>query len=62
LVDRFSELLAGGSFCPTTRLSIRVKQPETQHTVSDGKLRTWLDGGGKSPNEVVPGSHLYEML
>jgi hypothetical protein len=45
-----------------TRLTIRVKQPETEHTVRVRKLRTWLDGGGKSPNEQVMKSRLREML
>jgi len=34
-----------------TRLTVRVKQPETEHTVSVGKLQSWLDGRGKSPNK-----------
>jgi hypothetical protein len=45
-----------------TRLTIRVNQPETEHTVSVGKLQTWLDGGGKSPNEKLLKSRLREML
>jgi hypothetical protein len=49
-------------FGPGTRLTIRVKQPETEHTVSVGKLRSWLDGNGKSPNEVVTKKRLREML
>jgi len=49
-------------FGPTTRLTIRVKQPGTEHTVSVGKLQNWLDGGGKSPNEQVLKSRLREML
>jgi hypothetical protein len=43
-------------------LTIRVKQPVTQHIVSVGKLRSWLNGGGKSPNEQVMKSRLREML
>ena len=35
------------AFGPATRLTIRVKQPETEHTVSVGKLHRWLDGGGR---------------
>jgi hypothetical protein len=30
--------------------------------VSVGKLQSWLDGGGKSPNEQVLKSRLREML
>jgi hypothetical protein len=44
------------------RLDIRVKQPETEHTVNVGKLQSWLDGGGKSPNEQLLKSRLREML
>jgi len=49
-------------FGPATRLTIRVKQPETEHTVSVGKLQSWLDGGGKSPNEHVAKSRLRDIL
>jgi hypothetical protein len=44
------------------RLAIRVKQPETEHTVSVGKLQSWFDGGGRSPNEQVMKSRLRELL
>ena len=37
-------------FGPATRMTIRVKQPETEHTVSVGKLQSWLNGGGKNPS------------
>ena len=49
-------------FGPATRLTVRVKQPETEHTVSVGKLQTWPDGGGKSPNEQMLKSRLREVL
>ncbi len=47
---------------PATRLTIRVQQRETEHTVSVGKLQAWLDGGGKSPNEQVEKARLKEIL
>jgi len=50
------------TYGPATRLTVRVKQPETEHTVSIGKLQGWLDGGGKSPNEQVEKSRLREIL
>lgn len=53
---------ADATFGPATRLTIRVKQPETEHTVSVGKLQSWLDGGGKSPNEQVLKSRLRKLL
>jgi hypothetical protein len=40
-------------FGPATRLTIHVKQPETEHTVSVGKLQNWFNGGGNSPMEQV---------
>lgn len=50
------------TFGPATRLTIRVKQPETEHTVSVGKLQSWLDGNGKSPREQVMKKRLRELL
>ena len=29
---------------PTTRLTIRVKAPEEEHTLTVGKVLSWLDG------------------
>ena len=54
--------IADATFGPATHLTIRVKQPETEHIVSVGKLQTWLDGGGRSPNEQVLKSRLRELL
>ena len=54
--------MAAGPPSLRSGLTIRVKQPETEHTVSVGKLRSWLDGSGKSPNEQVLKSRLREML
>ena len=48
--------------CPATSLNIRVKQPETEHTVSVGKLQSRFNGGGKSPNEHVLKSRLRDLL
>jgi hypothetical protein len=53
---------ADASFGPGTRLTVKVKAPETEHVVSVGKLHSWLDGGGKSPNEQVAKKRLKEML
>ena len=36
---------------PGTRLTIRVKVPEEEHTISVGKVLSWLDGGARSPSE-----------
>jgi hypothetical protein len=53
---------ADASFGRGTRLTVKVKAPETEHVVSVGKLHAWLDGGGKSPNEQVAKKRLKEML
>ena len=50
------------TFCPAMRLTICIKQSETEHAFRFGKLRGWLDGGGKSPNEQVMKSWLREPL
>jgi len=47
---------------PATRLTIRVRQSETEHTVSVGKFQSWLDGGGKSPNEQALKNRLRVLL
>jgi hypothetical protein len=44
---------ADTTFGPATRLTIRVKAPEEQHTVTVAKVNSWLDGGARSPNEQV---------
>lgn len=53
---------AEATFGPATRLTIRVMQPETEHTVSVGKLQSGLDGGGKSTNEQVLKSRLRDLM
>lgn len=47
---------------PATRLTIRVKAPEEQHTLTVGKVLSWLDGGAKSPNEKVKKNRLRDRL
>ena len=49
-------------FGPTTRLRIRVKAPEEEHTITVGKVLSWLEGGAKSPSEGVKKSRLRERL
>jgi hypothetical protein len=53
---------ADASFGPATQLTVKVKAPQTEHVVSVGKLRAWLDGVGKSPNEQVVKKRLKEIL
>lgn len=55
-------VLAEMPFGPATRLTIRVKAPEEEHTVTVGKVLSWLEGGGKSPSEQVKKNRLWERL
>jgi hypothetical protein len=50
------------TFGTGTRLTIKVKAPETEHMVSVGRLYSWLDCVGKSPNEQVSKSRLKAIL
>jgi len=47
---------------PATRLTIRVKAPEEEHTISVGKVLAWLDSSAKSPSEQVKKNRLRERL
>jgi hypothetical protein len=54
----FAEMTFGSA----TQLRIRVKAPEEEHTISVGKVLSWLDGGARSPSEQVKKSRLRERL
>jgi hypothetical protein len=43
-------------------LNVRVKAPEAAHVVSVGKVKSWLDGVGKSPGEQVEKNRLRYLL
>ena len=47
---------------PATWLTIRVKAPEEEHSVTVGKVLSWLDGGARSPAELVKKNRLKERL
>jgi hypothetical protein len=47
---------------PATRLTIRVKAPEEEHTITVAKVLSWLEGGAKSPSEQVKKNRLRERL
>ena len=47
---------------PSTRLTIRVNAPEEEHTISVGKVLSWLEGAGTSPGEQVRKNRLRERL
>jgi hypothetical protein len=55
-------VLAEMPFGPNTRLTIRVKAPEEQHTISIGKVLSWLDGVATSPSEKPKKNRLRERL
>jgi hypothetical protein len=47
---------------PSTRLTIRVKAPEEEHTVTIAKVLSWLDGVATSPSEKLKKNRLRERL
>jgi hypothetical protein len=47
---------------PSTLLTIRVKAPEEEHTITIGKVLSWLDGGATSPSEKLKKNRLKERL
>ena len=47
---------------PATRLTIRVKAPEEEHTISVAKVLSWLDGVASSPSEKLKKNRLRERL
>ncbi|MGD0297451.1 MAG: hypothetical protein ABSE86_10055 [Bryobacteraceae bacterium] len=41
-------------------MTIRVKAPEEEHTITVGKVLSWLDSSARSPSEQVkPGNPLF---
>lgn len=53
---------ADATFGPATRLIVRVRAPQEEHTLSIGKLQSWLNGGAKSPSEQVERNRLRKLL
>jgi hypothetical protein len=47
---------------PASQLEIRVTSPSVTHTVTVKKVREWLEGGAKSPNEKVTKERLKGLL
>jgi hypothetical protein len=45
-----------------TRLTIRVKAPEEEHTITIAKVLAWLDGVATSPSEKLKKNRLRERL
>ena len=44
------------------RLTIKVKAPEEEHTITIGKVLAWLDGVAISPSEKLKKNRLKERL
>lgn len=55
-------VLADMTLAPGTRLTIRVKTPEEEHTVTVAKVLSWLEGGANSPREQLKKNRLRERL
>ena len=47
---------------PATRLTIRVKASEEEHTVTIAKVLSWLDGATTSPSQKLKKNRLRERL
>jgi hypothetical protein len=43
-------------------IDIKVKSPETTHTVSGSSLKEWLARQGRSPKEITLKNQLRELL
>lgn len=53
---------ADSTFGAATQFTVRVREPEEEHRVSMAKVKSWLDGGAKSPNEKVAKERLKHLL
>ena len=47
---------------PGTELEVRVKSPETRHTVTVAQLERWCDGVAISPAEVLKRKKVKQLL
>jgi hypothetical protein len=57
-----NSMLIDAPIPPGTRLTIRVKAPEEEHTVTVAKVMSWLDGVASSPTEKLKKNRLRERL
>jgi hypothetical protein len=53
---------ADTTFGPATKLTVKIQEPEMSHTVSVSRLKSWLDGAGKSPGEHAMKSRLRGLV
>ena len=47
---------------PGTELEVRVKLPETRHTVTVMQLQRWCDGVAVSPDELIKRRKVKKLL
>jgi hypothetical protein len=47
---------------PNLRIEVRVRAPETNHTITNAVLAAWLSRNGKSPKEQALKARLRELL
>jgi hypothetical protein len=47
---------------PGTQLEVRVKAPETTHTVTVSQIQRWCDGVAVSPDELIRRQRVKELL
>ena len=53
---------ADTTFGPATKLTVKIQEREMAHTVSVSRLKSWLDGVGKSPGEHALKSKLRQLV
>jgi hypothetical protein len=58
----FRNGFADTTFGPSTKLTVKIQEPEMSHTVSVSRLKSWLDGVGKSPGEHALKSKLRQLV
>lgn len=47
---------------PGTQLEVKVKAPETVHTVTIAQFQRWVDGVAVSPDELIRRQRVKELL
>jgi hypothetical protein len=55
-------VFADTTFGPATKLTVKIQEPEMSPTVSVSRLKSWLDGVGKSPGEHALKSKLRQLV
>ena len=47
---------------PGSRLQIEVREPSTTHSLTVSQLQRWIDGGTKSPADVLRRARVKQLL